>query len=122
LSTTFDKAFIEGDRKIAEIDYVHEIIEDKNNAEEIKGQLEKLDELSAQASRSIYGGNSVSIVFATIVLINMAVIHGVSNAFINKLLMYFSNVLLPQGNLLPKSHYLACKLIRKLDLNYNLIH
>jgi hypothetical protein len=64
----------------------------------------------------------VNIVSATIVLINMFVIHGVLNVFMDELLKYLSSVLLPCGNSLPHSYYATRKLIQKLGLNYELIH
>jgi hypothetical protein len=64
----------------------------------------------------------MSIVFAIIVLIIMAVVHGMTNAYIDEFLGYLSSVLLPKGNSLPHSNYEARKLIKKLGLNYELIH
>jgi hypothetical protein len=72
--------------------------------------------------QSLYRDCPVSIVSATIVLINMSVIHGVSNTFMDELLKYLSSILLSRENALLHSHYEAQKLIRKLGLNYELIH
>jgi len=72
--------------------------------------------------RAIYSDMNVSIISATIVLVNMVVIHRVSNTYMDKLLKYLSIVLLPANNMLPSNHYEAKKLIRKLGLNYNIIH
>jgi hypothetical protein len=115
-------AFAEDDRLRAEIEHGGDVTEDDDNVADITTQLEKLDKLSAQASRSVYQDSSISIVSAIIVLINMSVIHGVSNAFVDELLKYLSSILLPTDNSLPHSHYVARKLIRKLGLNYELIH
>jgi hypothetical protein len=91
-------------------------------AEEIFGRLEHLEELYTHASKPLYNGLNVSVISATIVLINMAVIHGVSNAYMDELLKYLTTVLLPHANLLPRLHYKTKMLIRKLGLNYHIIH
>ena len=80
--------------------------------------MELLDELSRQATRPVYEGMNVSIISATIVLVNMAVIHSVPNEYLNELLKYISTVLLPRGNKLPRNYYEAKNIIRKLGLNY----
>jgi len=97
---------------------VHRECDDENlsNTEEVA------DDLYEQATRAVYRGTNVSVISATIVLVNMAVIHGVSNSYVDELLKYLSKVLLPGSNMLPGSHYEAKKLIRKLGLNYNVIH
>jgi hypothetical protein len=51
----------------------------------------------------------------------MAVIHSVSNAYMNELLKYLSAFLLPPGNRLPRSHNKAKNMVKKLGLNYNII-
>lgn len=88
----------------------------------LSDDVDSLDELYDQATHPVYRGVNVSVISATIVLINMAVIHGVSNAYVDELMKYLSTVLLPASNMLPVSHYEAKKLIRKLGLNYNIIH
>jgi hypothetical protein len=50
----------------------------------------------------MYIGTSVSTVSACVVLINMAVIHGINNTYVDKLLKYLSTVLLPAKNRLLK--------------------
>jgi hypothetical protein len=80
-----------------------------------------LEELCRQATRPVYDGVNVSTIAATIVLINMAMIHGVSNAYMDKLIKYLSTVLLPRGNRLPRTHYAAKRMVKKLGLNYDII-
>jgi hypothetical protein len=88
----------------------------------LEESMEKLDELYRQANQLVYFGNSVSIVSTVIVIINMAVIHGVSNTSVHELLTYLLAVLLPSGNQLPDIHYETRKLIKKLGMNYDIIH
>jgi hypothetical protein len=88
----------------------------------LEESMEKLDELYRHASQPVYSGNSVSIVSTVIVIINMAVIHGVGNTYVDELLTYLSTLLLSNGNQLPSTYYEAKKLIRKLGMNYDIIH
>jgi hypothetical protein len=48
--------------------------------------------------------------------------HGISNAFANELLKYLSSTLLPKQNYLPNSFYHGKNKVRKMGLNYNVIH
>jgi hypothetical protein len=61
-------------------------------------------------------------VSATIVLINMAVVHSVPNEYLNEFVKYLSIVLLPCGNHLLRNYYEAKNIIKKLGLNYKQIH
>lgn len=84
--------------------------------------VDELHNLYAEATTPLYPGAKTSVVSATIVLMNMCVVFGVSNTFRSELLRYLGEDLLPKGNKLPKSHYAAAKTIRKLGLDYNNIH
>jgi hypothetical protein len=96
--------------------------EENNLDNDIHEDFDNLDDLYREGTRLVYHGSNISTISATIVLINMAVIHGMSNAYVNELLMYLSTVLLPGESNLPKSHYEAKKLIRILGLHYHVIH
>jgi hypothetical protein len=110
-----------GDRLREETPHVFEdVAEEDDEGEDV--DLEHLDDLYKEGTHLVYGGSEVSTISATIVLINMAVIHGVSNVYVDELLKYLSTILLPAENQLPKSHYKAKKLIRKLGLNYHIIY
>jgi hypothetical protein len=67
--------------------------------------------LYEQATTPLYTGSKTSVVSATIVIMNMCVVFGVSNNFTSELLRYLSEDLLPDGNQLPSSHYAAAKTI-----------
>ena len=75
-----------------------------------------------QASQPMFLEKSVSIVSAIIVIINMVVVHGISNFYVVELLTYLSIVLMSGGNHLPNTHYEAKKLIHKMGMNYKIIH
>jgi len=96
--------------------------DEETNSDLLSNELEATKDLCKQATHPICEGNIVSIISATIVLINMVVIHSVSNAYIDELMKYLLTVLLPILIVLFVSHYKAKKLIRKLGLNYIIIH
>jgi hypothetical protein len=115
--------FAVGDRLPDETPHVFEDdIQDDEVLDDHTDDLEQLDNLYREGTRPLYKGTNVNTISATIVLINMAVIHNISNAYVDELLKYLSTILLPSQNKLPRSHYEAKKLIQKLGLNYNIIH
>ena len=95
---------------------------DNEEADELSARLDVLDEMSREATRPLCDGMNVSIISATIVLVNMAVVHSVPNEYLNELLKYLGTVLLPRGNRLPRNFYEAKNIIKKLGLNYKQIH
>jgi hypothetical protein len=94
---------------------------EEDTLDDMGPNLEHLEELMDQATKPLYDGLNISLISTTIVLVNMAVIHGVSNAYMDELLKYLGTVLLPSGNVLPQSHREAKKVIQKLGLNYEII-
>ena len=58
----------------------------------------------------------------TLLIVNCCKTHGVSNMFMNELLMLLSMSILHVGNCLPKTEYEATKILRKLGLAYTMIH
>jgi hypothetical protein len=112
-------AFGEGDRlrEVTTEAEVHDTVEDVD-AYEYSDRLDLLDELSRQASHPLYDGINVSIVSATIVLVNMTVVYSILNEYLSELLKYLSTALLSRENQLPRTYYEAKNIIRKLGLNY----
>ena len=91
---------------------------------DVWGESEKDDnphELE-DALQELYGGAKSSILAATILIMTLCTIHGVSNKFADQLFALISLHLLPGENHLPKNYHAAKSLIRKLGLNYNTIH
>ena len=74
------------------------------------------------ATLPLYEGSSLSMLCATLLILNCCKTHGVSNMFMNELLMLLSMSILPVGNCLPKTEYEASKMLRKLGLAYKMIH
>ena len=74
------------------------------------------------AIQELYDGAKSSVLAATILIMTLCTIHGVSNKFADQLFALFRLHLLPGENRLPKNYHAAKSMIRKLGLNYNTIH
>ena len=74
------------------------------------------------ATLPLYEGSTLSMLCATLLIVNCCKTHSVSNMFMNELLMLLSMSILPVGNSLPKSEYEATKILRRLGLAYSMIH
>jgi hypothetical protein len=75
-----------------------------------------------EAIQEFYEGSRSTKLAATILLMNLCTIHGVSNNFADELFTILHHHLLPEGNRLPKNHYMAKSLTSKLGLTYTSIH
>ena len=75
-----------------------------------------------EAIQELYDGAKSSVLAATILIMTLCTIHGVSNKFADQLFVLFRLHLLPGENRLPKNYHAAKSLIRRLGLNYNTIH
>ena len=100
---------------------------DDEDLEDMMGQIphERLGanpEIDVAATLPLYEGSTLSMLCATLLIVNCCRTHGVSNMFLNELLMLLSLSILPAGNCLPKSEYEASKILRRLGLQYNMIH
>jgi hypothetical protein len=74
------------------------------------------------AIKPLYRGTKSTKLAATILLMNLCTIHGVSNNFTEELFALLHGHLLPPDNSLPKNYYVAKSLISKLGLSYCSIH
>jgi hypothetical protein len=70
----------------------------------------------------LYHGAKSSILAATILIMTMCTIYGISNKFADQFFTLFREHLLPSENMLPKNLHATKILIQKLGLNYNTIH
>ena len=75
-----------------------------------------------EAIQELYSGAKSSVLAATILIMTLCTIHGVSNKFADQIFALFRLHLLPGENRLPKNYHAAKSLIRRLGLNYNTIH
>jgi len=67
----------------------------------------------------LYKGAKYTKLVATILLMNACTVHGVSNNFVDKLLILLQGHIFPQRNILPKNFYATRRLTAKLGLAYN---
>ena len=104
--------------------------DNNSDAEEVEDLLGQIPndrmgsnpEFDVAATLPLYEGSTLSMLCATLLIVNCCKTHGVSNMFMNELLMLLSLSILPVGNCLPKTEYEASKILRKLGLAYNSIH
>ena len=75
-----------------------------------------------EAIQELYDGAKSSVLAATILIMTLCTIHGVSNKFADQVFALFRLHLHPGENRLPKNYHAAKSLIRKLGLNYHTIH
>jgi hypothetical protein len=75
-----------------------------------------------EALSQLYSGAWSTKLAATILLMNLCTVHGISNSFADELFAILHAHLLPERNGLPKNYHAAKSLIRKLGLSYNSIH
>jgi hypothetical protein len=100
---------------------------DEEDLEDLLGQIPE-DRMGSNpafdvaATLPLYEGSTLSMLCATLLIVNCCKTHGVSNTFLNELLMLLSMSILPAGNCLPKTEYEASKILRRLGLAYNMIH
>ncbi len=75
-----------------------------------------------EACQPLYLGAHSTKLADTMLLMNICTIHGVNNKFVDELLSLLHKHLFPPDNCLPSNMYHAKALIRKLGLNYKIIH
>jgi hypothetical protein len=77
-----------------------------------------------KASTLLYEGSSISMLSTTLLLLNLTIVHGVSNNFMDELFSLLWKELLPKGNKMPATTYEfeAFKVIKVLGLSYDSIH
>jgi hypothetical protein len=75
-----------------------------------------------EAIRPLYRGAKCTQLAATILLMNLCTVHGVTNGFADELFTILNSHLPPTENVLPKNYYAARSLTAKLGLSYNSIH
>jgi hypothetical protein len=97
----FDSFDVE-DELLAEICWQQGNEEERDNPQ--IDTINRVEHLYEQAATPIWGNSSVSVISATIVFMNMAVIHGCSNAYMDELFGYLSTSLLLPHNKFPNGH------------------
>ena len=74
------------------------------------------------AIKPLYRGAKCTKLAGTIFLMNLCIVHGVSNNFSDELFALLHNHLLSSNNSLPKNYYTAKSMTTKLRLSYHSIH
>ncbi len=75
-----------------------------------------------ETCQPLYKGAKSSMLEATLLLMNVCMVHGMSNKFVDELLALLHKHLLPLDNCLPPTMYAAKTLTNKVGLNYTNIH
>ena len=78
--------------------------------------------LLEEAMEELYHGAKSSILVATILIMTLCTIHGVSNKFAEQLFTFFCKHPFPSEKQLLKNYHATKALIQKLGLNHNTIH
>jgi hypothetical protein len=81
-----------------------------------------MEEMIRKVSTPFYEGASTSLLLAMLLLLNLKVVHGVSNVFMDELFSLLQKGLLPNGNKMPTTSYEASKMVKALGLFYDSIH
>jgi len=82
----------------------------------------EMEEWLRQSKVPLYEGSKISVLACVLVLMNLAHLHNVSNAFMDELLFFFRVDVLPPSNGLPKNRQQARRFIDHLGLTFNTIH
>jgi hypothetical protein len=96
--------------------------EESEDTMEVEEDVDRFDDLMNEARRPLYNGCSLSSLSSTLLLYNLKVVHGWSEASLNELLFLLKNKILPSNNYLPCSTYEAKKKIQEMGLQYDNIH
>lgn len=75
-----------------------------------------------EAIQELYSASRCTKLAATILLMNLCTVHGVSNNFVDELFTLLHGHILPERNCLPKNFHAGRSLMQKLGLSYNSIH
>lgn len=70
----------------------------------------------------LFADITLSVLVATLIILNLYRVHKVSNLFISKLLLVLSRSILPSPNSIPSSEAKASSMLKRLGLGYNTIH
>jgi hypothetical protein len=74
------------------------------------------------AIQELYAGSRTTKLAATILVMNLCTVHGISNNFADELFIILHGRLLPERNSLPRNHYATKTLTSNLGLAYKSIH
>lgn len=81
-----------------------------------------MEVLFAKVKTLLYERFSCSMLSAMLLLLNLSIVHGITNTFMDELFSLLRNEVLPKNNKLPATSYEACKIIKSLSLTYTSRH
>jgi len=81
-----------------------------------------MDAMLAKTSTPLYEGFTINMLSTILLLLNLRIVHGVSNAFMNELFSFLHLELLPKVSKMLTTTYEALKLVKTLGLNYDTFH
>ena len=87
-----------------------------------EGDEADYENLIRESTDPVFPGCHENRIQCGIVLMSLASVYGVSDAFISALLTYLAGSLLPKTNILPRTAYELKNLIRKMGLQHQRIH
>ena len=90
--------------------------------DELEGDEVEFENLIKESTDPVYEGCHQNRIQSGIVLMSLASVYGVSDAFMSALLTYLAGSLLPRSNILPRTAYELKSMIRKMGLHHRRIH
>jgi hypothetical protein len=113
---------------------VHEVFQDQvvldnppleNNTLQLNVPREHeilMEELTIKATTPLYERSAISMLFVTLLLFDLSIMHGVIHTFVDELFSLLRKELLSKNNKLPATSYEARKPIKTLGFSYDSIH
>jgi hypothetical protein len=87
-----------------------------------KWNMKIMESMITKALAPLFEGFSISMLLAMLLLLNLKIINGLNNVFMDELYSFLWKKILPKGNKMPTTTYKALKLIKELGLSYYSIH
>jgi len=81
-----------------------------------------MDTMLAKVLTVLYEGFTTNMLSTILLLLNLRIVDGINNVFMNELFSFLHLELLPQVNKMSAITYEAPKLVKTLGLNYDSIH
>ena len=83
---------------------------------------EDYEELEAHASLPLFEGARLSVLSSALVLLDWQVQNHVSNVALDQLFLLLRDALLPIQNEMPSDRYAAKKIVKKMGMDYEMVH
>jgi hypothetical protein len=90
--------------------------------DECEDTLEIMEEMLRQCVEPLFPGTKTHKLQFSIIVMTLYSMHSLSHYFVDELLTFLKEDVLPPGNLMPRSTYEMKSLVMKLGLSYECIH